>query len=673
VGGIIDPWDVGDQDSPRSLATRSQSSLSEQISIDTSSDSDIDSDIDGGLVYTHSMQLTPGGAVARSYRSSHYMDGRSGKPGSEDFSESPADLLLSSPIRQMQPSTRRSQQLLSAADARDGMARAGARSMLGSLHRLHSQHRRESSAEDDELDPHEPDLHFGQSDTGSDAENASSFNNHGTGPAAVLPHTSTAASAAATTADTPADASPRGVLSAVALSSAAASGLSMTRTRTAESGVDVGGGGDSAAMVLSPPENIATFWKAISNLLMAPDTSQLFQIGLDLVYPLGPTEHVMPGSPIIVREAEPSSIIAYTLLNDEFRKILHALFEEARSGGDVGPRRRAHDADDASSAGSGESFDDDLEERSPLNEFSQAPPSRDDGEDIKRVLLQAQEHVYFEFSAGRKKFTCEVYYAAQFEALRRCNGCEDSYIESLSRCMPYSAKGGKSGSAFMLTRDRRFIAKHVSKAETKAFLKFAPSYFEHMYWNWLYRDNRPSVLAKIFGFCCVTLPNAAGGKPVKLNVMIMENLFYGRNCSPVFDLKGSERNRMVDDKGTNAVFQDENLVKFIRDRPICIRQQTKRHLHDAIWNDTLFLSKMNVMDYSLLVGFDAGSNQLVVGIIDFIRTFTCDKKLESWVKEAGILGGGKGPTIVSPKQYKNRFREAMERYFLTIPDKFYES
>jgi hypothetical protein len=55
--------------------------------------------------------------------------------------------------------------------------------------------------------------------------------------------------------------------------------------------------------------------------------------------------------------------------------------------------------------------------------------------------------------------------------------------------------------------------------------------------------------------------------------------------------------------------------------------------------------------------------------VDFIRTFTWDKKLESWVKESGILGGGgKEPTIVSPKQYKNRFRDAMDRYFLLVPD-----
>jgi len=51
---------------------------------------------------------------------------------------------------------------------------------------------------------------------------------------------------------------------------------------------------------------------------------------------------------------------------------------------------------------------------------------------------------------------------------------------------------------------------------------------------------------------------------------------------------------------------------------------------------------------------------------DYIRTYTWDKKLESWVKDASFLGGGahRGePTIVTPKQYKARFRSAMERYF----------
>lgn len=57
-----------------------------------------------------------------------------------------------------------------------------------------------------------------------------------------------------------------------------------------------------------------------------------------------------------------------------------------------------------------------------------------------------------------------------------------------------------------------------------------------------------------------------------------------------------------------------------------------------------------------------------------MRTYTWDKKLESWVKESAFLGGaGKGePTIVTPKQYRQRFTSAMERYFPLVRPSFFE-
>ena len=58
-------------------------------------------------------------------------------------------------------------------------------------------------------------------------------------------------------------------------------------------------------------------------------------------------------------------------------------------------------------------------------------------------------------------------------------------------------------------------------------------------------------------------------------------------------------------------------------------------------------------------------------LVDFIRTFTWDKKLEMYVKASGILGGqGRMPTVVSPELYRTRFTEAMHRYFLMVPDKW---
>ena len=78
------------------------------------------------------------------------------------------------------------------------------------------------------------------------------------------------------------------------------------------------------------------------------------------------------------------------------------------------------------------------------------------------------------------------------------------------------------------------------------------------------------------------------------------------------------------------------------------------------------------MDYSLLVLLDVEKEELVVGIIDYVRQYTIDKHIETIVKSAGIIGGrGKIPTVISPKHYKIRFREAMDQYFLLSPDKFY--
>lgn len=86
----------------------------------------------------------------------------------------------------------------------------------------------------------------------------------------------------------------------------------------------------------------------------------------------------------------------------------------------------------------------------------------------------------------------------------------------------------------------------------------------------------------------------------------------------------------------------------------------------------MLVQSIDVMDYSLLVGVDEENHELVLGIIDFMRQYTWDKHLETWVKTSGILGGPKNtsPTVISPKQYKKRFRKAMSAYFLMVPDQW---
>ncbi|ODQ73775.1 hypothetical protein LIPSTDRAFT_37495, partial [Lipomyces starkeyi NRRL Y-11557] len=340
-----------------------------------------------------------------------------------------------------------------------------------------------------------------------------------------------------------------------------------------------------------------------------------------LDYPLQPSEHIFMDSDVIVREDEPSSLIAFCLSSSDYLEKLHQI-----------RKADAHAYDDPPHGGNSKTR-----------------------EDLRRWLLkETGTHLKYQFQEGSAKLSCKIFYAELFDAFRTLCGCEDSYIQSLSRCVKWDSTGGKSGSAFLKTLDDRLVVKQLSPSELDAFINFAPSYFQYM--AQVFFHDLPSVIAKIMGFYQVQVRNPITNKSMKMDIIVMENLFYDRKLSRIFDLKGSMRNRHVEQTGkANEVLLDENMVEYIFESPLFVREYSKKILRASLWNDTLFLAKMNVMDYSLVIAIDPERHQLVVGIIDCLRTFTWDKKLESWVKERGLVGGGgKVPTVVTPRQYKNR-------------------
>ncbi|KFK41525.1 hypothetical protein AALP_AA2G140900 [Arabis alpina] len=270
---------------------------------------------------------------------------------------------------------------------------------------------------------------------------------------------------------------------------------------------------------------------------------------------------------------------------------------------------------------------------------------------------------------GKVKFSVTCYFATQFDTLRKtCCPSEVDFVRSLSRCQRWSAQGGKSNVYFAKSLDERFIIKQVVKTELDSFEDFASEYFKYMKESLC--SGSPTCLAKILGIYQVSIKHSKGGKETKMDLMVMENLFYNRRISRIYDLKGSARSRYNANTSIDKVLLDMNLLETLRTEPIFLGSKAKRSLERAIWNDTNFLASVDVMDYSLLVGFDEDRKELVLGIIDFMRQYTWDKHLETWVKASGILGGPKNaaPTIISPKQYKRRFRKAMTTYFLTVPE-----
>ena len=217
---------------------------------------------------------------------------------------------------------------------------------------------------------------------------------------------------------------------------------------------------------------------------------------------------------------------------------------------------------------------------------------------------------------------------------------------------------------------------------------------------------------------------------------MMQNIFYGRKISKIFDLKGSLRGRFTrqsnvekekkpskksthyrrsksdatsdsdsfssgdeddddtlstssggiekDEKVSNnaekgektdksasfPTLLDGDFLEFTSGRPLPLTDRAKAVFHMSILNDTLFLSIINVLDYSILVGIDEEKMELVVGIIDFMRQYDILKQMERVGKSLPMVVGSEAPTIIQPPLYKARFTNAMERYFMTVPSKW---
>ncbi|XP_074589032.1 1-phosphatidylinositol-3-phosphate 5-kinase FAB1B-like [Curcuma longa] len=392
------------------------------------------------------------------------------------------------------------------------------------------------------------------------------------------------------------------------------------------------------------------------------------QSGARFLVPAGINDTVIP-----IYDDEPTSIISYTLVSPDYHFQL-----SDRDGLESSFSLPLYDAGTSFSQSFDESFCDSFRSfGSASAEDSISSQSFGKGSLVPdpancNKSFHARVSFMDEGPPGKVKYSVTCYFAKRFDALRRaCCPSEIDFIRSLSRCKNWGAQGGKSNVFFAKSLDDRFIVKQVTKTELESFMKFAPEYFKYLSESIATRS--PTCLAKILGIYQVSSKNLKGGKDLRMDVLVMENLLFGRNIKRLYDLKGSSRSRYnADSSGNNKVLLDQNLIESMPTSPIFVGNKPKRLLERAVWNDTAFLASVDVMDYSLLVGVDEENHELVLGIIDFMRQYTWDKHLETWVKASGILGGPKNvsPTVISPKQYKKRFRKAMSTYFLVVPDQW---
>ena len=261
-------------------------------------------------------------------------------------------------------------------------------------------------------------------------------------------------------------------------------------------------------------------------------------------------------------------------------------------------------------------------------------------------------------------FHVKVYYVRQFQAMR-CYLCPSflDFVLSMSRSEEEQQHLGKSGAIFFRSNDGKYIGKLIDEREFNMFADMAPNYFRHTCKSFYH--NMPSRLVHIVGVYRYSVKNLSQNTKSHSWLLIMRNLDYGISPTAVtYDLKGTLNSRRYVKEGEQQTKMDLNFLEEMDSLPLLLSEESMRVLESAIWNDTLFLSKQNVIDYSLVVIVSRAEGCIAAGVIDYLRQYTFDKAVESQYKK---VMKNEVPTITDPTQYKERFRQQVLReYFLAL-------
>jgi len=153
---------------------------------------------------------------------------------------------------------------------------------------------------------------------------------------------------------------------------------------------------------------------------------------------------------------------------------------------------------------------------------------------------------------------------------------------------------GKSGSLFLFSQDMKYILKTIPKMEAKLLRALLPAYYKHV------MENENTLLPKFFG-----LHRVKPHKGRQVRFVVMGNIFAThKKVHERYDLKGSLIGREVTEQEISS-FKENITYKDIdwrrRDRKLLLGPRRKLFL-DQLEKDCKLLEKLNVMDYSLLVG-----------------------------------------------------------------------
>ncbi|XP_059621514.1 phosphatidylinositol 5-phosphate 4-kinase type-2 alpha [Phlebotomus argentipes] len=216
-------------------------------------------------------------------------------------------------------------------------------------------------------------------------------------------------------------------------------------------------------------------------------------------------------------------------------------------------------------------------------------------------------------------FKVKEYCPLVFRNLRERFGVDDvDYRESLTRSQPLKIdSSGKSGAQFYMSYDKLFIVKSLTSEEVERMHSFLKHY--HPY---VVERHGNVLLPQYLGMYRLTVDG------VQSYFVVMRNVFSSHlRVHRKFDLKGSTVEREASDKELEKQLPTLKDNDFIKSGiKILIGDEAKEKLLATLNADVDFLTKLHLMDYSLLLGIH-----------------DCNRAEEDLANE-GLQGGARGET-----------------------------
>lgn len=203
--------------------------------------------------------------------------------------------------------------------------------------------------------------------------------------------------------------------------------------------------------------------------------------------------------------------------------------------------------------------------------------------------------------SSKYDFKFKDYCPEVFRELRNMFGLDPAdYLVSITGKYILSELGspGKSGSFFYYSRDYRFIIKTIHHSEHKQLRRILKDYYNHV------KENPNTLISQFYGLHRVKMPFLTGSK--KIHFIVMNNLFPPhRDIHLKYDLKGSTWGRTTKINSnkedlSSLTLKDLNFLE--RNDSIKFGPNKKSLFFKQLESDVKLLKKINVMDYSLLLG-----------------------------------------------------------------------